>query len=298
MAGSTEDAAERFRGLDTWKTVEVLSALWNGQLQAVAACLTALGPLGKAVDEAAERLAHPSGRLVYVGAGSSGVIAVLDAIDLGTTFDWPNERLCMVLPGGLDLSQGLADSAEDDGPGGSARMDTLSIGPRDVVVAVSASGRSAFTVGALARSAERGALSIAFTNMAGSPLAMAARHAVAVETGAEVIAGSTRLGAGTSQKVLFNLFSTALMTRLGAVHDNLMVNVRPENIKLRHRCAAMVARIASVDTATAEEALSRHGTVKRAVLGLAGVAEAGIGSRLDAAGGVLRRALTAKEPNR
>lgn len=295
MAGSTEDAAERFRGLDTWKTTEVLSALWSGQLQAVASCLSALGPLAEAVDAAAARLSDGEGRLVYVGAGSSGVIAVLDAVDLGTTFDWPDDRLRMVLPGGLDLSQGLADSAEDDGAAGLERMNHMAIGPHDVVVAVSASGRSAFTVGAIARARELGALTVGFTNMGGSPLAQAARHAVAVETGAEVIAGSTRLGAGTSQKVLFNLFSTALMTRLGAVFDNLMVNVRPANIKLRQRCAAMVARIAGVDAASAAEALQRHGTVKRAALALSGVADSDIDGRLAAAGGVLRRAMTTKD---
>lgn len=295
MAGSTEEAAERFRGLDTWKTTEVLSALWSGQLQAVASCLSSLAPLAEAVDAAAARLADGEGRLVYVGAGSSGVIAVLDAVDLGTTFDWPDGRLRMVLPGGLDLSQGLADSAEDDGAAGSARMNDMAIGPHDVVVAVSASGRSAFTVGALARAGELGALTVGFTNMAGSPLALAARYAVAVETGAEVIAGSTRLGAGTSQKVLFNLFSTALMTRLGAVFDNLMVNVRPANIKLRQRCAAMVARIAGVDAPAAAEALQRYGSVKRAVLGLSGVADGDIDARLAAAGGVLRRAMNAKD---
>jgi N-acetylmuramic acid 6-phosphate etherase len=294
MSVGGEKVSTRFRGLDTWATSEILTALWNGQMQAVAACLPALGALAKAVDAAAERLSA-GGRLVYVGAGSSGVIAALDATELGATFDWPEARLSIILPAGLDLSKEQAGPAEDDPEAGAARIDADAVSPADVVIAVSASGRSAFTIGALKRAARRGALTIAFANNSGSPLGEAAAHAVVVETGAEVIAGSTRLGAGTAQKVMFNLFSTALMTRLGAIHDNLMINVRADNAKLRQRCAAMVAHIAGVDADRAAEALARHGSVKRAVLALAGVAEDALDACLAAADGVLRKALTDKD---
>lgn len=297
MPAGTESSAVRFRGLDAWDTPEILSALWNGQMQAVAACLPALACLSAAVDAAASRLTS-GGRLIYVGTGSSGVISVLDAMELGTTFDWPETRLLVVLPAGLDLSKDQAGAAEDDAGAGASRMDSHGIGTADVVVGVSASGRSAFTVGALKRAGGLGALTIAFANNVGTPLGAAARFAVVVETGAEVIAGSTRLGAGTSQKVLFNLFSTALMARFGGVYDNLMINVRAENVKLRYRCAAMVAQIAGVEPDCATEALARFGTVKRAVLGLKGIPEEEIDARLDAASGILRKALTDKDDAR
>lgn len=294
MSEGTEEAAVRYRGLDTWGTAEILSALWGGQTAAAAACLPALRPLARAVDAAAERLSS-GGRLVYVGVGSSGLIAALDASELGATFDWPARRMCLVLPAGLDLSRDQAGAIEDDAEAGAERIDGLGVGRDDVVVGSSASGRSAFTIGALSHARERGALTIAFANVGGSPLASVAAHAVAAETGAEVIAGSTRLGAGTAQKILFNLFSTALMTRLGAVHDNLMINVRPGNKKLRARCAAMVSAVARVEAERAREALDRAGTVKRAVLALSGVPDGEIDARLEAAGGNLRRALSAGE---
>lgn len=291
MSDGTEKAAERYRGLDTWETTEILNSLWGGQMRAVAACLPALGDMGAAVDAAVARLGGSEGRLIYVGAGSSGVISLLDALELGSTFDWPDDRVRVILPSGLDLSNGMADSVEDEGTVGADRVADLDVGDEDVIVGVSASGRSAFTIEALRAAGANGALTIGFANNTGSPLEEAAQHMIVALTGAEVVAGSTRLAAGTSQKVMFNLFSTTLMTRLGGIHDNLMVNVRPENAKLRKRCAAMVAQIAQVSDADATDALGRYGTVKRAVLGLSGVADNEIDARLEAAGGVLRRSL-------
>ncbi|AWK89493.1 N-acetylmuramic acid 6-phosphate etherase [Azospirillum thermophilum] len=291
MAGSTEDAARRFRGLDGWPATDLLTALWEGQTRALAACLPALPALAAAVEAAADRLSRRTGRLVYVGAGSSGMVAALDGLDLGPTFDWPAERLVLLIAGGLDLSRGLAGAAEDDEGAGRADLETAGAGPDDVVVGVSASGNSAYTVGAVRAARQRGALTLGVASSAGSPLVAAAEHPILVPTGPEVIAGSTRLGAGTAQKVVLNLFSTGVMTALGSVYDNLMINVRPENAKLRRRCAAMVARIAGVDGETAAAALERHGDVRRAVLGLAGVAGTEIDRLLDEAGGNLRRAL-------
>jgi N-acetylmuramic acid 6-phosphate etherase len=286
--------AARFRGLDAWPTTDVMMALWSGQMQAVAACLPALDSLSETVDLAADRLSR-GGRLVYVGVGSSGVIAALDAGELGATFDWPESRTVVVLPAGLDLSKEQAGAAEDDFEAGAARLASHGLSAADVVAAVSASGTSAFTLGAVDEANRQGAFTIAFVNTADSPLARAASRSVIVDTGDEVIAGSTRLGAGTAQKVLFNLFSTAVMVRLGGVHHNLMVNVRAENAKLRARCAAMIAHIAGVDVDRGAEAFARFGSVKRAVLALKGVDPEAIDRRLAAAGGVLRRALKQEE---
>jgi N-acetylmuramic acid 6-phosphate etherase len=291
---STEEAATRFQRLDTWPTQGVLEALWSGQIRAVAACLPALPQLARAVDGAVERLAAPStGRLVYAGAGSSGMIAALDAGDLAATFDWPEHRTLVIVAGGIDLQRGPEPSAEDDAAAGRARAAEARFSPGDVVLGVSASGGSAHVVAVLEEARRCGAMTVAVVNRTDSALGRVADHAVVVSTGAEVIAGSTRLGAGTAQKLVLNLFSTAVMVGLGAVFDNLMIEVRPANAKLRQRRTAIVASIAGVDPAIAADALARHGDVKRAVLGLAGLSDPEIDAALVAAGGKLRPALAA-----
>ena len=297
-AQDTEDAARRYRGLDTWRTAEILQALWSSQSRAVAACLSALPALQRAVDGAVERLAGSTGRLIYVGAGSSGMIAALDALDLGPTFNWPEERTAVFVAGGFDLARGPDPTAEDDATGGRARARDAALAPSDVVIGISASGGSAYTVAVIEEARQRGAMTVGIASRAESPLVRAADHAVVVATGAEVIAGSTRLAAGTAQKLLLNLFSTAVMVGLGAVFDNLMIDVRPANAKLRQRRTAIVASIAQVDPTIAADALARHGDVKRAVLGLAGLSEAEIEAALAGAGGNLRAALGRKQRGR
>lgn len=286
-----EDKAEQYQGLDTWRTGEVLEALWASQSRAIAACLPALPALERAVDGAVARLGAGTGRLVYVGAGSSGMIAAVDALDLGATFNWPEQRTSVFVAGGFDLERGPDPVAEDDAAGGRARAHDAALGPLDVVVGVSASGTSAYTVAVVEEARQRGAMTVAVASRARSPLVRAAEHAVVVATGAEVLAGSTRLAAGTAQKLILNLFSTSVMIGLGFVFDNLMVDVRPANAKLRQRQAAIVASIAGVDPARAADALTRHGDVKRAVLGLAGLSDAELEAALASAGGNLRKAL-------
>jgi N-acetylmuramic acid 6-phosphate etherase len=300
---STEHSDRRFRGLDTWRTLDVLEALWSSQSRAIAACLPALPALQRAVDGAVERLSRTSaqttsqtttqtaGRLVYAGAGSSGMIAALDALDLGPTFNWPEERTLVFVAGGFGLDRGPDPAVEDDAIGGRARVVAAELGAADVVVGISASGGSAYVVAVIEEARQRGAMTIALTSRGESPLARAADYAVVVATGPEVIAGSTRLAAGTVQKLLLNLFSTAAMVGLGGVYDNLMVDVRPANAKLRQRQIAIVASIAGVDSGSAGDALARHGDVKRAVLGLAGMSEREIETALMSAGGNLRTAL-------
>lgn len=287
-----ERTAGSFRGLDTWPTGEILEALWASQARGIAVAGQALSALGVAVDGAAGRLAANAGRLVYAGAGSSGLLAAIDAVELGPTYNWPERRTLVFLAGGLDLVRGPDPAAEDDAAGGRARVVEAALGESDVVIGVSASGGSAYTVAVVEEARQRGALTIAIANRADSLLVRAADHAVAIATEPEVIAGSTRLSAGTVQKLVLNLFSTALMTRLGGVYDNLMIDVRPANAKLRQRQVAIVASIASVDTMIAADALARHGEVKRAVLGLCGLSGVEIDAALAAAGGNLRTALS------
>jgi N-acetylmuramic acid 6-phosphate etherase len=287
----TEAAARRYRGLDTWATAEILEALWSSQSRAVAACLAALPTLQRAIDGAVERLASGAGRLVHAGAGSSGMLAALDAVELGPTFGWPEERSVVLVAGGFDLRRGADPAAEDDAGVGRASAREAGLGARDVVLGLSASGGSAYTIAVVEQARADGAMTVAVTSRADSALARAAEHAVVVATGAEVIAGSTRLAAGTAQKLVLDLFSTALMVRLGFVFDNLMIEVRPTNAKLRQRRTSIVASIAGVDPASAADALARYGDVKRAVLALAGMSEADIDAALAGAGGNLRAAL-------
>ncbi|HYO53050.1 N-acetylmuramic acid 6-phosphate etherase [Archangium sp.] len=298
MAKDTEGAAWRFQGLDTWGTGELLETLWSSQSRATAACLPALPMLERVVDAAVERLASGDGRLIYGGAGSSGMLAALDALELEPTFGWPKTRLAILLAGGLDLARGIDGGAEDDEGAGRSRVRDIRPGPADVVLGISASGRSAFTVGLVDEARRHGALTLAIASLADSPLVRAAEHAVVISTGAEVIAGSTRLGAGTAQKVVLNLFSTATMVGLGLVFDNLMCNVRPENAKLRQRCTTIISRIAGVEESAAADALARHGDIPRAVLGLAGLSGAEADAALARAGGNLRAALTTLTPKR
>ncbi len=296
MADGTEDAARRFKELDTWSTGEILEALWSSQSRAMAATLSALPALARAADGAIERLSSGSGRLVYAGAGSSGMVAALDAAELGGTFSWPEARTAVFVAGAGDRWTTADAAAEDDVAGGRARARDARLGANDVVLGVSASGGSGYTVGVVEEARHLGALTIAVASLAGSPLVRAAEHALVVPTGAEVIAGSTRLAAGTAQKVILNLFSTAVMVGLGLGFDNLMIDMRPENAKSRQRRVAIVARIASVDGQAAADALARHGDVKRAVLGLAGLSDAEVEAALAHAGGNLRLALRTIPP--
>jgi len=289
MAWATEHVAGRFKGLDTWNTGDVLEALWGGQSRALAACVAALPALERSVDRAVARLGAGDGKLVYAGAGSSGLIAALDAAELSPTFGWPASRLAVLAAGGLDFSRPCDQGAEDDAAAG--RASAAALGPDDVVIGISASGASPFTLAVIGEARNLGALTVALTSAADGALVRAAEDKLIVPTGAEVIAGSTRLGAGTAQKVMLNLFSTALMVGLGLVFDNLMLNVQADNAKLRQRRAGIVAAIAGVDAATAADALARHGDVKRAVLALAGLAGAEIDSALARSGGNLRAAL-------
>ncbi len=291
MVAKTELTSERHRGLDAWPVQDVVRALWDGQMGAVASCLPSLDSLSRAVEAAVQRLETGNGRLVYSGAGSAGMIAALDALDLGTTFSWPDDRTLVFMAGGLDLTKGIGSQNEDNANLGIEQIASANVGRDDVVIGVSASGASASTIGTLEEGRRRGALTLAVTSNAASTLAQVAEYTVFTETGAEVIAGSTRLGAGTAQKIVLNLFSTAVMVRLGYVYDNLMIHVRPENTKLRNRCIAIVADIARVSETAAADALTHQGSVERAVLHLAGAADADISTLLERCGGNLRKAL-------
>lgn len=288
--GTTEQADPRYVGLDTWPDLPLTEALWAGQSRAVSAVLPALPDLARAVAAAAARLKQ-GGTLIYGGAGTSGVLALLDGYELAPTFNWPQHRVKALLAGGLDLSGGISSAGEDDPDAGRDAVASVPCGPEDVVIGVSASGGSRFTVAILEEARRRGALTIAVTSAAPSALTAAADHVLLTPTGPEVIAGSTRLGAGTAQKVVLNTFSTAVMVRLGHVHDNLMVNVRPDNQKLRQRGIRILCRLTGVAPDTAAAVLTETGDIKVAVLVLGGVDPAAARAALSATDGHLRAAM-------
>jgi N-acetylmuramic acid 6-phosphate etherase len=285
----TERRLERYRAAATWPTEEALGAMLENQTAALCAVRNALPALARAVQAAAGRLRH-GGRLVYAGAGASGRLAVQDGVELHPTFGWPNDRLVYLIAGGTAALTVSVEGAEDDAAAGAAEIDAAAIGAADVVLGVAASGGTAFTRGAIRAARQAGALTIGMANNPDGALLAEAEHAVLLHTGPEFLAGSTRMTAGTAQKIALNLFSTQLMTELGRVYDGFMVNVVASNQKLVARSKAIVRTITGCDAAMAEAAWrAAGGDLKTAVLIAEGREPAAARAALDAAGGDLRR---------
>lgn len=289
---TTEERSSRYADLDLWPTGTAVEAMLDAQLAAVAAVQPQAGAIAKAADEAATRLADPCGRLIYVGAGTSGRIAVLDGVELGPTYGWDGERVVYLLAGGKDALLSSVEGAEDDASAGEREMRGVAPTASDVIVGVAASGTTPYTVAAISQARTGGALTIGFANNPGAPLLALATHPILLDTGAEVVMGSTRMKAGTAQKIALNLFSTAVMLRLGRIYAGLMVDMRVSNAKLRHRAVEMVREIAKVNKHAAEIALGQAaGDIKRAVLIALGQTPEQSAISLHSAGGNLRRAL-------
>jgi len=288
---ATEGISPRFRDLDRWPPGEVLQTLWESQLAAVAAVHAALPAIAAAVDAALPRLAG-GGRLVYAGAGTSGRIGVQDGAELPPTFDWPADRLVLLMAGGTAAFTRSIENAEDDRAAAEHDVVANAIGPDDVVIGIAASGSTPYTTAVVTQSARRGALTIGIANSPGGALLAAAAHPVLIETGAEAIAGSTRMKAGTAQKVVLNLFSSLLMVRLGRIHRGLMVDMNARNAKLRGRALRMLRELTGQDDDTLRAALdAAGGRVKTAVLVLHGLDRAAAESLLARHGGHLHAAL-------
>ena len=279
---ATEQISPRFVDLDSWPARDIVEAMYEGQLAASAAVRSALASITAAVEDAVPALER-GGRLVYVGAGTSGRIAIQDGTELPPTYNWPSERLVFVMAGGLDALVRSSEGAEDRHEDGTRAIIDAAIGPNDVVIGVAASGTTPFTVGALRTATSRGAVTIAVANNRGAPRFDAARHRILVETGTEVVAGSTRMQAGTAQKIVLNLFSTAVMVRLGRIYRGLMVNMRARNVKLRRRAEVIVDQIVGCGREDAARFVeTADGDVKLAIL-------LGLGLDLGEAEAVLQR---------
>ena len=262
----------------------------DSQGMALFAVRQALPALAGAVTAAAARL-RTTGRLVYAGAGASGRLGVQDGVELYPTFGWPHDRLATLVAGGDAALTRSVEGAEDDEAAGTAAAERLALGADDVVLSVAASGGTPYTCAVQAAARRAGALTVGLANNAGARLLQGAEHPVFLATGPEFLPGSTRMVAGTAQKIALNLFSTRLMTELGRVYRGLMVGVVPSNAKLVDRAQRIVAALTGVSAEVAANAYeAADGDIKLAVLMLDGAGRTAAQAKLDAAGGDLRRA--------
>ena len=292
--GRTEGRHDHADGLDMRQPVDALKVLADGQKAAAAVVDAALGDIAAAAGLAADALSS-GGRLVYVGAGSSGLMAMADALELPGTYGISRDRIVILLAGGAASLEDLAGGYEDDRALALKDASTADIGPGDCVIAVSASGSTPYVLEIAAHAKAKGARLVAMANNPGAALFQGADAAILLQTPPEVISGSTRMGAGTAQKIAFNLFSTLVGIHLGHVHDGYMVNLKADNIKLKGRACRIVSDIAGVGPDEAERLLVRsEGSVKTAVLLAAGAKDAGAAQAVLARSGQsLRRALKA-----
>lgn len=289
----TETVDPRYTDLDRWPTATAVEAMLEGQLAAVAALKEQTGAIAAAAEAAAARL-RAGGRLVYAGAGTSGRVAMQDGVELTPTYSWPGERLAFLIAGGMAALARSVEGAEDDVEQACAEVDEAGIGRDDVVIGVAASGRTPYTVAVIEAARRAGALTIGVANNAGAPLLAAAEHPILADTGSEAVAGSTRMKAGTAQKVALNLLSTAIMLRLGRVYRGLMVNMRVSNAKLEARANAIVREAAEVSRERAAAALGEAGNdIALAVLIARGLDPAVAAEALRAHHGDLRAAIEA-----
>jgi N-acetylmuramic acid 6-phosphate etherase len=291
-APPTEQRNPRTTDIDLLPTPAVLALLHAEDALVPAAVEPVLGTLAAVVDEAAERVRR-GGRVHYFGAGSSGRIAVLDATELVPTFGLAPGVVTAHLAGGGDAMERAVEGAEDDDASGAG--DAAGVTAADLVIGLSASGRTPYVAGALAAAARRGAFTVVVTCNPGSPLRPLARVAIAADTGPEAIAGSTRLKATSALKLILNSFSTALMVRLGKTYSNLMAEVSATNDKLRVRRVRILREASGADETAAAAALTQaDGDLRTALVALlAGVGAERAREALDAADGTVRGALAA-----
>lgn len=289
---TTEALNSRSSELDSMSALDIVTLMNDEDATVPAAVRAALPAIARAVDDIAARLRH-GGRMVYVGAGTSGRIAELDALECLPTFSLPAGTITTLVAGGREALSESVEGAEDDVEAARAAVAALELGPGDVLVGVAASGSTPFVLAALREARERAALTVAVSCNDPAPILQGAHHAIAAVTGPEVLAGSTRLKAGTAQKLILNMLSTATMVRLGRVHGNRMIDVAVGNRKLRARAEGIVADLVGCAPHVAAELLdAAEEEVKTAVLmGLAGVDAPTARAWIAAADGSLRAAL-------
>jgi N-acetylmuramic acid 6-phosphate etherase len=280
--------------LDDLSTIELVRLMNAEDARVAVAVALELSPIAAATDGIAARMRR-RGRLVYVGAGTSGRLGMLDASECQGTFNTAPGQIAAVIAGGPGALTDAVEDAEDDEFGGARSIVELEIGDVDSVVGITASGRTPFVIGALAEAHRRGALTVAIVGNRPSPLEALVDVSIAPLVGPEILTGSTRLKAGTAQKMILNMLSTAVMVRLGKTFGNLMVDVRPMNAKLRERARRIVEEATGMSEEKAQSLLeATDGDVKVAVVAaLGGVNVASAQAALGRTGGVVRLAVDA-----
>ena len=252
----TETPSTRHPELDLYPAEQLVAALVDDQFWAVEAVRLASPRISAAIAAALPRIAA-GGRLLYVGAGTSGRLGVLDSVELNPTFSWPPERALAILAGGAGAMFQAVEGAEDDLEQGAADLLALQPQPNDVVFLLAASGATPYVLGALRAARDAGALTVGIANNVAAPVAIDADHGIVLDTGAEVISGSTRLKAGTAQKITLNTISSALMVGLHKTYGNLMVDLKPTNAKLILRAVALTMHATGADEAQARSVLEQ-----------------------------------------
>ena len=293
----TESVRPELANLDLLGPDDLVSLMTAEPQRAVDAVRRAAPAIAAAVKAATACLAA-GGRMLYVGAGSAGRLGVLDAAELGPTFDLPGGVVEAVMAGGDRALRHAVEGAEDDRHEGAATMRRGGVGAGDIVVGISASGRTPFVLGALEEAGALGAATVAISCNAASPIGLAADHPIDIVVGGEVLAGSSRMNAGTAQKIVLNIISTAVMVQLGKTYGNLMVDMRPTNGKLRDRARRIVASVAGVSPSAAAEALGSAGwnTKLACLLARTGTSPDEATAALEATGGKLRAAIELLAP--
>jgi len=292
MVRITEERNPNSFGIDE-KPVEEILRIINAEDQKIPGAIAAQIPIiAKAVEAIAATISK-GGRIFFAGAGSSGRIGVAEAAEIPPTFGLSPQLVQGVMAGGADAYSGSVEVSEDDEPAGFRMIEERGFNKDDLLVALSASGRTPYALGALKKAKEEGARTVSLTCNPEAPMNRLADIPIVINVGPEVVAGSTRMKAGTAQKLVLNMLTTAAMIRLGRVYDGLMIGVQPTNQKLRERATRIIETIAEVSTVVAAQALDKaQGDVRVAIV----VAKIGetpeeAGRILDRAGGSLRRAL-------
>jgi N-acetylmuramic acid 6-phosphate etherase len=291
---ATEKANSASADLDRKSALEIARIINREDAKVAAAVKRALPQIAQAIDLIVVALSQ-GGRLIYIGTGTSGRIAALDAVECPPTFDVDPRTVEFIIAGGPKALGAAVEADEDSRQLGRKEVARKKPTKKDVVVGIAASGRTPFTIAALKYARARGAKTVAVVCNPNSPLGKAAHVAIVAEVGAEVVAGSTRMKAGTAQKMILNILSTGAMTRLGHVYGNLMVNVRPRNEKLVERGVSIVERTTGLDHRAARQLLAAAGgrVAVAMVMAKAGVSSAHAAAALKESQGQVRRAIAA-----
>jgi len=288
----TEAVADRDLALDELTVAELVTLMNDRDATIPGAVRTALPAITAAIEATSARI-RQGGRLIYVGAGTSGRLGILDAAEIPPTFGTDGDVVLGLIAGGPTAITNAVEFAEDSEEAGAADLEDLAPGPLDAVVGIASSGTTPYVIGALRLAAGRGALTVGLSCNVGTPLSAAAEHAIEIPVGPEIVTGSTRLGAGTATKMVLNMFSTISMVGVGKTYRTLMVDVKATNAKLMRRAVRIVMLATGADEDTARTALDETGWhAKLAIAVIAtGLSVTDASAALDAAGGVLRKVI-------